>query len=654
MNVKRPLNNTIILITFVAFLASCSNGYIKSGDKDFENFSYAKAITKYEKALKGQPDNLDVKLKLADSHRKLNQSEEAEVLYSQVADSIPLPTDEQLNYAEVLMKNNKYDNAKVVLQSYLKERPNDQLAKDLLASTENVNELKEDTSAYVLTALPLDFTVSMFGPSHYKDGIIFAGETEIVSAATTNPWTGYSFLDMFYIQKDNGGNWDIAESFSPILNGRFHDGPASFNGKEDFVVYTRSAMKNEKKQLVNENNENQFYLYSSNLVDGEWEEPKQLSFNSMAYSVGHPSLTEDGKTLYFSSDMPGGYGGSDIYKSSFDGNEWTTPINLGSTINTSGNEVFPYIAKNGDLYFSSQGHQTLGGLDVFVSQKRSGVWTKPVNLAYPLNSSQDDFALILDEGDTTGYVSSNRSGIDMIYAYAKVPPVFTLDGTATLKSTGNPIEGVIITLINETDADSARITTSQNGKFHFNLLPSKKYTVKGEKPTYFTVSQTFETRKNSTEENINLVFDLDEIVTSDPGTGSGGGSGTGAGAGTGTGANKTYDIGDIFYDYNKSEIRPDAKPTLNKLVTMLKDNPSIKIEIQSHSDCRGTAEYNLKLSDRRAAAVVNYLVKNGISKSRLTSKGFGEANPINGCTDGVKCTDAEYQENRRTEFIVLK
>lgn len=645
MNVKRPLYNYAILIAAVAFLASCSNGYIKSGDKEYENLSYSKAISKYEKALNGQPDNLDVKLKLANAHRILNQSEQSEAYYKEVADSIALPKEEKLNYAQVLMKNNKYDEAKPVLQDYLKEDPNNQLAKDLLTSSENVNILKEDTSAYMLTALPLDFTVSMFGPTHYKGGIIFAGETEITSAASTNPWTGYSFLDMFYVEKDGSGNWDIAEAFSEELNGKFHDGPATFNAAQDMIVYTRSAMKNEKKQLVNEDNENQFYLYTSKMVDGAWTEPTELPFNSMEYSVGHPALTPDGKTLYFSSDMPGGYGGSDIYKSTFDGTTWTTPINVGKTINTEGNEAFPYIAKDGKMYFASEGHQTLGGLDVFVTENRGGVWTNPVNLAYPLNSSQDDFALIVDEGDTTGYVSSNRSGVDMIYEYAKIPPVFTLEGMATLKSTGKPIEEVVITVVNHTDNDSARVTTAADGKFAFNLLPSKQYTIRGEKAGYFTVSEDFETGARSMEKNVNLVFNIDEIVTSDPGQGSGG---------TGIVAPKTYDIGEVFYDYDKAEIRNDAKPVLDKLVKLLNDNPTIKIEIQSHCDSRGPAWYNNNLSDKRAKAVVNYLVSKGISKDRLQSKGFGESQLVNGCSDDKDCTEEQHQENRRTEFIVLK
>jgi len=638
---------TIIFITLVAFLASCSNGYIKSGDKEFENLSFSKAIKKYEKALKGQPENTELKLKLADSHRRLNQSEKAEDYYQQVADSMELPTYEKLNFAQVLMKNNKYDEARPYLESYLEENPTDQLARDLLASTNSVEELKEDTSAYILEEIPLDFTVSMFGPSIYKDGIVFAGETEITSAASTNPWTGYSFLDMFYIEKDDQGNWDIAENFSRNLNGRFHDGPATFNEDETMIIYTRSAMRNEKRRLVNEENENQFYLYMSKLENGEWTDPEELPFNNTSYSVGHPSLSDDGKTLYFSSDMPGGYGESDIYKSTYDGSSWSEPINLGKTINTPGRDLFPHIHKDDNLYFSSEGHQNLGGLDVFIASNKGGVWTAPVNLAYPLNSSQDDFAVAVNDNDTTGYVSSNRSGIDMIYEYTKVPPVYIVRGVAALKSTSEPIEGVAIKLVNLTDGDSATIRTKSNGQFTFNLLPLKSYKITGSKEGYFTVSKSFETGKQSVKKDVDLLFEIDEIVTSDPGTGSGTPKDGGAVA------NKTYDIGEVFYDYDKAAIRQDAKPVLNNLVRLLKDNPEISIEIQSHSDSRGTNGYNQNLSNRRAQSVVNYLINSGVDKGRLQSKGFGESQPVNKCVDGVECTEAQHQKNRRTEFIVL-
>ncbi len=391
-----------------------------------------------------------------------------------------------------------------------------------------------------------------------------------------------------------------------------------------------------------------FTYIQARKLDGKWSEPTELSFNNISYSVGHPTLSEDGKTLYFSSNMPGGYGGSDIYKSSYDGTNWGEPINLGKTINTPGNEVFPYISNKGKLYFSSQGHQTLGGLDVFMSDNNGGVWSAPVNLAYPMNSSQDDFAIAINDNDTTGYISSNRSGVDQIYEYIQVPTTFVVEGIASLKAGLEPMEGVNITLINKTDGDTARVTTGKDGKFKFNLLPAKSYVLQGTKDGYFNVSESFETGKKAEQKTINLKFEIDEIVESESGTGSGNpadGSET---------ASKTYDVGNVFYDYDKAEIRPDARPTLDKLVKLLNDNPKINIEIQSYSDSRGSASYNQALSNRRAAAVVNYLAGKGIAQKRLQSKGFGESQPVNKCVDGVECTEAEHQKNRRTEFIVLK
>lgn len=635
-----------ILGVAIITISSCTNGYIKSGDKEYANYSYSKAISKYEKALKGQPDNLEVKLKLADSYRQINKSEMAEKYYGEIADSTGLPDESNLHFAQVLMKNNKYEEAKVYLQKYLAVHPNDELANDLLASTERIDELKEDTSAYILASLPLDNAVSMFGPSYYKDGVIYAAETEIISAASTNPWTGHSYLDMYFNKKDANGTWDVPTLFGEgKLNGKFHDGPATFNDDQTMIVYTRSAMKNDRKQLVNENNENNFYLYTSKFEDGNWTDPVEMPFNNINYSVGHPALSKDGNTLYFSSDMPGGYGGSDLYKSTYDGSKWSEPINLGQTINTNGNEVFPFVAKDGKLYFSSEGHQTMGGLDVYVAQQNSGIWTKPVNLAYPLNTSQDDFAFLLHENDTTGFVSSDREGLDMVYEFTKVPPVFILDGIAAKKADGLPMEGVTITLRNLTDNNEVTVNTSKDGKFRFNLLPQKEYEIIGEKADYFKQSEKFTTGTRATEKEVKFEFELDEIVTSE--------SGSGSGNGEGDGANKTYDIGDIFYDYNEARIRPDAEPELNRLVKQLKDNPNITIEIQAHSDSRGSHGYNTDLSNRRAQSVVNYLSKKGIKTERIKSKGFGETRLVNNCKDDVECTEAQHQENRRTEFIVL-
>lgn len=639
---------TIVIALLIGILTGCANGRIKTGDKMYENLSYSKAVSNYEKALKRQPENNEVKLKLADAHRNLNNSAEAERYYSEVQEAQGLEGKDKVRFAQVLMKNNKYDEAAAILEKYVASNPDDRLANDLLASTKTVDELKEDTSAYQLKPLPLDVVVSMFGPAHYGKGIVFAAETEITSAASTNPWTGYSYLDLYYLEKDANGNWDIPVPFDETLNGRFHDGPAVFNKEQDMVIYTRSAMRNEKKQLLNEDRENQFYLYQSEKTDGKWSAPKELPFNSPDYSVGHPALSKDGKTLYFSSNMPGGYGGSDLYKSTYDGEDWSEPINLGNVINTPGNEVFPSVGNDGRLYFSSEGHVTLGGLDVFVTESKAGIWSKPVNLAYPLNTSKDDFALIFNDNDTSGYVSSNRSGDDMIYSFIQMPPIFILEGIAALKADQLPIDGVTITLINHTDGDTARIKTGDDGKFKFNLLPNSKYTVTGEKEGYFNLSEDFETGAQSVEKTIDFNFEIDEIVESKSGTGSG------TPEDGGETAKKTYDIGEVFYDYDDATVRADAKPVLNKLVRLLKDNPGISIEIQAHCDSRGSQAYNIGLSNRRAQSVVDYLVSEGIMKNRLKSKGFGKSQPVNHCRTGVECSEALHQQNRRTEFIVLE
>lgn len=642
------LKNVIAAIAVVALLSACSNALIKAGDKAVDNLSYSQAVQKYEKALNGQPENIDLKLKLANAHRLQNNSIASEKYYQEVADSIGLPAEEQLHFAQVLMKNKKYDEAKGYLKTYLKDNPTDVLASDLLASIDNINELKEDTSAYILTELPLDFLVSMYGSAKYGNGIVVSGETEIVSAKSANPWTGYSFLDMFYLEKDSDGNWEIPVLFGEGLNGPFHDGTATFSKDQNTIIYTRSAMRNEKKRLLNEENENQFFLYTSKKEDGKWSEPVKLPFNNVDYSIGHPSLTDDGKTLYFSSDMPGGYGGSDLYKSTYEGNSWSQPINLGSSINTPGNEVFPHVDKDGKLYFSSEGHRTLGGLDVFVSEQLAGVWSSPINLAYPLNSSRDDFAILVNEDDSTGFVSSNRSGVDMVYEYQRIAATFVLKGIAKKKADNLPIDDVTITLINFTDGDTAIYTTEENGTFRFSLLPEKNYKVIGEKEGFFTLTEEFATDRSRMEKDIALSFEIDEIIASEEGTGSGNpkdGSATAA---------KVYEIGGIYYDYNKSDISPNAQPALDKLAKLLKDNPNVKIEVHSHADSRGSDDYNMNLSNRRAQSVVNYLVKAGVAKANLSSKGFGESQPVNKCIDGVECSEEEHQANRRSEFIVLE
>ena len=628
----------VALLAIVLIASSCTQGLIIRGDKKYDAFAYSEARNYYKRALDKRPNDPKLMLKMANTDLMLNKTKEALSFYKQASDSMSLPPEDKLNYAKVLMQNNQYDDARGVLNSYLQEKPNDQVAKDLLQSTQKVAELKDDTSQYEIKPIPLQNTVSMFGPAFYGKGLVVAAETQIESAATTNPWTGYSYLDMYYMEKGPTGDWEAPEPFDYTLNSRFHDGPATFNKANDLIIFTRSSLNGKKKQEITKSNINNFELLESKKVDGKWSAPVPLSFCNDKYSYGHPSLSADGKTLYFTSDIPGGYGGSDIYKSTFDGKDWSQPVNLGPNINTAANEAFPYISDKGVLYFASEAHQTLGGLDVFKSYYVNGEWSKPQNLAYPLNTSKDDFGLIVNPDDTSGYISSNRNGVDQIYSWTKVPPVLMVEGMARIKATGLPVEGARITLKNVTDGSERTITTGPDGKFKWYLSPNTKYTIKGEKNGYFTESYDVSTGTKTKKDKLDLNFDMDQIVTS---------------PGGGKPNTKTYQIGDVYYDFDSYKVRPDAKPVLDKLVRLLKDNPDISIEIQGHTDCRGSEAYNQRLSDRRAKSVVKYLIHNGIDKNRLKSIGFGETKPAVKCDDCAHCGEAIWQKNRRSEFIVL-
>ena len=334
--------------------------------------------------------------------------------------------------------------------------------------------------------------------------------------------------------------------------------------------------------------------------------------------------------------MPGGEGKTDIYSSTFDGTSWSKPENLGSEINTAGSEMFPFMSSDGTFYFSSDAHNNMGGLDVFATSydKKTKKWLQVENLNYPLNSSHDDFGFVINNETKTGYVSSNRHSDDKMYEFKKNDPTFNVMGTVTIKGKGAPFEDVTITLIDETgDATMAKRTvqTDKYGKYKIKLNPESDFIVYGSKENYFTQSIDLSTKGKKYSEDFMADFSLDQIILEKP-----------------------IVLENIYYDLDKWQIRPDAEKELDKLVRLLQDNPTINIEMGSHTDSRAGDQYNLILSDKRANAAVEYLVFKGIDRNRLKYKGYGETKLINSCTNNVKCTEEEHQKNRRTEFKVTK
>lgn len=627
---KKISLNTFYAATLLLLLNACSSYYNKKGNKAYEQWHYSSAINYYEKALKKDffPGSQE---KLAYSYMKTKRFLEAEQHYREVIKRSELTLHGHMNFASLLLERGNYNEAKVWIKEYLRFQPNDILAQMMLASCNSVSEKFRDTTLYTLNKIETPEFTNVFGAIPYDNGIVVTADKPNFSSKKTNPWTGNSYLDLYYMEKDKDGKWMNPVALKGI-NGRFHEGPATFNTEGNLAFFTRSSYLKKNKLDKNEEKISNLKIYQSELKDGNWTEAIGLPFNSDDYSCGHPTLSPDGRTLYFVSDMPGGSGGTDIYRSTYNGSSWTKPQNLGKEVNTPGNEMFPYMHEDGTLYFSSNGHNTLGGLDVYMTTEVKNGWARPENLNYPLNTKFDDFSYSLSNNKVDGFVTSTRvEGKDELYSFKKNPPTFILYGKARKKGTQISVEGVKVEI---TDADSKKVITmvsDKNGSFELKLEPEKEYLLYCTKLGCFTRTDNISTKGKKYSEKFYADFEVEEIVI-----------------------NKPIVLENIFYDFDKWEIRPDAAIELDKLVKVLNDNPTITIELSSHTDCRGSNKYNMVLSDKRARAAVDYIISKGIPVSRITSKGYGESVPVNKCIDGVECSEEEYQKNRRTEFKVTK
>lgn len=619
------------LILAGLFLYACSaDYYFKKADRDYAYLEYSKAIEYYQKGLEKRRDIAAVE-KLANAYYNTGQFKKAKPLYEEVIDSRGGSSMANFNYGRILMSEGDYDGAIEQFRIYLADRPRDVVAEMLIASCKSINQRYRDTTLYDVYRIATDEYTGAFSPVEYQNGIVFTAEKEVYSGRKTNPWTGNSYLDLYYMEKDTNGNWLSPVLLEGDINGRFHEGPATFNKEGDVVYFTRSNYF-KRKLVEGENDENNLKIFKATLVDEKWTDLEELPFNSDDYSCGHPALGPDGKTLYFVSDMPGGYGGTDIYKTTMDENgEWSKPENLGPTINTPGNEMFPYMHDDGTLYFSSNAHNTMGGLDVFLTYQNSERWMKPENLNYPLNTSRDDFGYVLSDDNTTGFVSSRRTDKDELYNFKKNPPTFRLFGTARKKGTKIPVEGVTVEITRGSDLKMIKMVSDEEGKFQYKLEPNEDYHLLCTKMGCFTRTDRISTHGLKYSQDFYADFVVEEIIIDRP-----------------------IVLENIYYDFDKWEIRPDAAKELDKLVKLLKDNPTIHIEMGSHADARGSDMYNLVLSDKRAKAAVDYLISRGIDPDRLTWKGYGESVPVNECVKPVGCSEVKYQQNRRTEFTVKK
>jgi len=501
--------------------------------------------------------------------------------------------------------------------------------------------------SYIIKNIASNSELSNFGTTFYgEDKLVFAAPAKR-NYIISNVWKGNEqpFLDLYVGTISEDGGLKDVEKFSNIVNTRFHEADVTFSKDKKIVYFTRSNFF-EGKYRKDSLGINRLKIFKATQgVDGQWSEISDMPFNNDNYSVGHPSLSEDQKTLYFISDMPGNLGMTDIYKVEIhEDGSYGDPVNLGPEINTAGKEMFPYISGNTELYFSSDGREGLGMLDVFMSNLENQTIQSTIHLAAPINSDRDDFGFIMNNETRVGYFSSNRfggRGDDDIYFFKEEKPVIivcnqSVKGIVKDAETGLLLPGTLVSLYKDNvKIDSLTVTVEEDALFEFPLECDSNYRITGNLENYYDASIAI----NTTDEN-EKIYDVVLALKSDEEF-------------VVKGDKVILKINTIYFEYDKSFIRPDAAAELDKAILILKKYPEIIVEFGSHCDSRGPDSYNDRLSDRRANSTVAYMIANGISEKQLTGKGYGERMLTNRCANGVKCSEEEHEKNRRTEFVIV-
>jgi len=472
-----------------------------------------------------------------------------------------------------------------------------------------------------------------------NDQIYFASSRHLAAAVKrVYGWDNQPLLDIFQVSSE-GGTIESTTQISGDINTIHHDGPGTFNADGTKMYFSRNNYYKNKKDS-DEKGIMHVGIFTADLVDGKWGNVQPTSLNNSGYIVYHPTLNKEGTKLYFASDMPGGFGGTDIYMSEISADGIIgKPKNLGAVLNTEGNEVFPYVhSENGTLYFSSDGFVGYGLLDVFASVKgENDEIVNVINLGEPINSKKDDFGYFLDEEGFKGFISSNRKGGvggDDIYAFTRIPPL-TLKGQIFDAVNNDPVANAKVVLARENGEEIAYFMTGEDG-YYTHLIPrDEKFVLKGSKEKFQDVSQDFSSfgleKEKEIVVNLNIALaPIEDVVV-------------------------LADLEIIYFDFEKSNIRPDAALELDKVVALMNKYPGMVIRLESHTDSRANDAYNIRLSNRRAKSTYDYIISQGIDPIRIPKyEGFGETQLVNKCANGVPCTKEEHQLNRRTEFVIIK
>jgi len=620
---------------------------LKNAEKMFNQMSYVEASKLYEEYLESESNpSLKTITNIADTYYHLNDMRKALTWYQKLYDmqGQSLSDTYMLRYTQALRSVRDYDKANQITKEYLKNKGDNEQIKHFASNQKYLDSLSKRSPLYDLRNLEINSPNSDFGAAFFGNQLVYSSSKQGAdSDSKIYSWNQQPFLGMYVADRNISDGALINEQlFLKEINSNYHDATITFAPDLKTFYYTTNTLKgnrlkNDKKGT------NNFQIIKAWLEGDKVVKTEKMFFNSLDYSVGHPCLSPDGKWLFFVSDMPGGYGETDIYVAEvFPDGKINTPVNVGPTINTIGREMFPFYS-NGVLYFSSDGHYGFGGLDILESKHDGKNFSEPKNLGEPANSNKDDFAFIIDSESKFGYLSSNRDtgkGDDDIYYFTKKKPECfqIVQGKVISVKEKEGLSGATIKVFDAFGDLKNEIPTRPDGTFEFQLPCDHTYKINASKPEYSTQEKELTTLgKDGDIHKVDFELSkLEDFVVKDNG-------------------NEKIDINPIFFNYDKWDITPQAAAELDKVVYVLQNFPKVKIRIESHTDSRGKDLYNLKLSDNRAKSTQTYILSKGISSDRIESAvGFGETRLKNRCSNGVKCSEEEHFVNRRSDFIIVE
>jgi outer membrane protein OmpA-like peptidoglycan-associated protein/tetratricopeptide (TPR) repeat protein len=629
---------------FICITSGFAQQKLKKADKLFADLAYVDAAKAYEEYLEdAKSPGTETIMRVADSYYYTSNNASALRWYTKLNTILGDNMDDVYfnRYLQTLRSNEEYKKADEVLKKRLEIKGDKKQIEKFLSQKKYLDSINAATSFYTVNNLSgVNSDKSDFGATFYGNQMVFSSSKDTTKVGRKlYSWNDQPYLELYVADRNaSDGSLFNEKKFMEKEQTRYHNATVAFMPDLKTVYYAANTVKPNDKLITNKQGTGNFEIIRAEINGEEFSKVQKLPFDSKDYSVGHPALSADGKWLFFASDMPGGYGQTDIYVAQvFDDGHVGDPKNLGDKINTAGREMFPF-ANDSILYFSSDGHYGMGGLDIFESRLiKDTQFSEPKNLGKPVNSNLDDFSYIIDTTRTFGYLSSNRKGgkgDDDIYYFTRLEPPCKqiVSGKVTDVKDNSPLAGATVKATSELEDVIKTVKTNKDGTYSMEVPCKSKLSIEASIAEFKSEKKDLETSKKMDEETKNFDFALLREFKGD-----------------------TIDVKPIYFDFDKYAITPKAVVELERVVAVMQKYPNIVIKIESHTDSRGKAEYNKILSDNRAKSTRDYIISRGIDAARIESAiGYGEERLKNGCSDGVICTDEQHDVNRRSDFIVVR